>query len=636
MSRLASLPYRLRRKFAKEARSRAGDLDVQLDRFYYRTCVDRGGARKRLQSLHSLAPWGDEVDLSFVRPEVREQVIEQAENACAHVFDLLGSGPSDLGEEIDWHTDFKSGHRWDPGIHHARIKWAGLPSGVDIKVPWELSRCMHFAALGLADHLTGETRYYEEFKSQVRHWIAENPCGRGVNWACAMDVGLRSVNWINAAMLFRHRLDGEEDGFEGELCEALWMAGLHIWRNLEWAGPRLSMAGNHFLADLTGLVGVGAVFRNSRSGRKWLRFARKWFEHEMRVQVNPDGSHFETSTSYHRLVMEMFVWSSSVAARAGSPFSDAYRQRLGKMAGFVAAYTSPGGRAAQIGDNDSGRIMTVGIADPADHRYLLPGEVTKGGELDRWLISGREATGSANGDGSFPDGGYWFANEGDAWIGLRAGPVTHKGAHAHADQLSLVLSIGDADFVVDRGTGVYTPDTDIRNRYRSASSHNAPRVNGWEPNAFGSGRSEVFRMADDTLTKVEQWERDGGRTRFVGSHRGFDRYQNGLLVRRSVEFGKDSLIIEDELSGLEDDDLIEWCFQFGPGVEAGIEGNGVVLNEGSRSVRVSWENGLVGKVIDTDFSPGYGRLVPCKALMISTTQHRPGKSCFSLRFSWES
>src|SRR5262245_16603835 len=44
-------------------------------------------------------------------PQALIQTQRQADDICAHVFDLLGSGKVHLGKQIDWHRDFKSGFR---------------------------------------------------------------------------------------------------------------------------------------------------------------------------------------------------------------------------------------------------------------------------------------------------------------------------------------------------------------------------------------------------------------------------------------------------------------------------------------------------------------------------------------------
>ncbi len=48
-------------------------------------------------------------------------LLERAERLMRHEFDLLGSGPVDLGPEIDWSRDFKSGRLWPP-VHVSRFR----------------------------------------------------------------------------------------------------------------------------------------------------------------------------------------------------------------------------------------------------------------------------------------------------------------------------------------------------------------------------------------------------------------------------------------------------------------------------------------------------------------------------------
>ena len=73
--------------------------------------------------------------LNRTAPQAASLIIAEADRICNHVFDLLGSGPTPLGEKIDWHTDFKTGHRWNPQTYYKRIRPAPYPGGYDIKVP---------------------------------------------------------------------------------------------------------------------------------------------------------------------------------------------------------------------------------------------------------------------------------------------------------------------------------------------------------------------------------------------------------------------------------------------------------------------------------------------------------------------
>ena len=80
---------------------------------------------------------------------IEQQTINDADEICTHIFDLLGSGKQELGKEIDWHLDFKTGFRWDPKEYYLGTgKHVTLDDGSDVKVPWELSRCQHFVTIG--------------------------------------------------------------------------------------------------------------------------------------------------------------------------------------------------------------------------------------------------------------------------------------------------------------------------------------------------------------------------------------------------------------------------------------------------------------------------------------------------------
>ena len=633
--------YRCGRRGIREFRKRGGGLDVAFDHWLYRIRHGPLPGRGRILKWAAMAPWGERLPArgessEWVTDEESLALIAAADRACAQEFDLLGSGLVRLGEQIDWHCDFKSGHRWDAALPHGRIRWDNVPAGADVKVPWELSRCLHFAALGLADWFTGDARYYAEWKAQVRHWMAANAVGRGVNWACAMDVGMRAVNWLNAAWLFRERIEQDDDpAFFGAFAESLWHHGLHVERNLEWSGPGGRLAGNHFLANLVGLLAIGAFFRDTSKGRQWWSFAKRWLEEEMLRQVNADGTNYETSTSYHRMVMEMFLWSDTIAERSGEPFSECYHERFDRMGEFVASYSAPGGTAAQFGDNDSGRLMAAGVDDGMDHRYLTPGKCGFGGRLNRLLLRGtlRLPGGRSPTPSSFPAGGFHFIRRDAVWVGLRAGPVSHGGAHAHCDQMSFVLSVGGRDIFVDRGTGVYTPDPDQRNRYRATAAHNVCQINDWEQNGFGRARGDVFRMPDHTRARVIRVADDPRGAEWEAEHRGFERHRAGLRCRRKVGVTAQQVAIQDHFDHLRAGDRLEWRFHLAPGLQGECATDGMRVTAPGLRVLLAWDFAAVAAIEPVHHSPAYGVETPAEVLRLRAVVESPGLS-YRFLISW--
>jgi hypothetical protein len=267
---------------------------------------------------------------------------------------------------LPWHSDFKTGREW-PLQYSPDIEYAELDRSTDVKVPWELSRCQHFAVLGQAYWLSGDERYAQEFVDEVEDWIARNPWGYGVNWVCAMDVALRAVSWVWGFYFMGASAACAAPAFRSAFLRALYLHGEHIATHLE----RSDVNGNHYLCDALGLVFLGSFFRSTAKGRRWLATGRGMVAAEMFNPTSDDGGDFEKSTPYHRLVLEALLTCGILLARHGEPFEPAWQSRLERMLEFVEAYVKPDGRLPLIGDADDGRIQKLGSQPVNDHRYLL-------------------------------------------------------------------------------------------------------------------------------------------------------------------------------------------------------------------------------------------------------------------------
>ena len=284
---------------------------------YRKPCPPQGCSQRRL-----LVCGGEDLKVAAehfrrVFPQQSDEKIKEADLICAHVFDLLGSGPRKLSTEgagyqpIDWHSDFKAGYRWDPKTFYKRIKY-GHADGVDIKVPWELSRFQHLDILGQAYVLTGDKKYREEFVSQVEDWIEANPIGFGVNWACTMDVAIRAANWLVAMEYFTDSAALSAD-FLNRFYTSIYEHGVFIYGHLEHGPPKT----NHYLSDIAGLLLVAVYCPFFEESPEWQQFCVRELEREMQHQVYEDGCSFEASTAYHRLALELFFYSAVLARRAG-------------------------------------------------------------------------------------------------------------------------------------------------------------------------------------------------------------------------------------------------------------------------------------------------------------------------------
>jgi len=491
-----------------------------------------------------VAAWERELDR--LDGEDRASLIARADEVCAHRFDLLGSGSVELGPQIDWQTDFKTGVRW-PDAHISQVPVV-LGGGSDIKVPWELSRCQHLPLLSAAHRLTGDRRYLDELGAQLTSFIEANPVEFGAPWRCTMDVGIRAANWVAALCMAVPAATGApwlESALASLLLHCRFIRG-----HLEWGETR----GNHYLSDVAGLLVACAPFSGSAEGRRWADWATAQLEQEMFHQVRADGCDHEASIPYHRLVTELFLCGTQAAdGLCSGRLTDEYRARLQRMLGFVADYTRPDGLAPQIGDADDGRFLPLGDygADPRDHRHLF-----------------RQATipaPRAAGHAAYRDGGYYVMRHGALWCLVRCGDVGLNGigGHAHNDQLSFELAFDDQPLVVDPGSYLYTADPAARNEFRSTRSHSTLRVAGAEQNPLRT--DYLFALPDETHARCLRFDAAGPNAAFAGEHTGFHSLGRPVRHRRELRFdgaGRE-LVIADMVAGANGEEL-EWAFPLAP------------------------------------------------------------------------
>lgn len=264
---------------------------------------------------------------------------------------------------IDWHSDHRASYRWD-----ARQLASDLPvypgMGADIKQPWELARLQHLPLLALAYHCSASglsgfvpaERYRREFRNCVLDFLATNPPRHGVNWMGSMEVAIRIANILIARDLFCAAGAAFDDGFERILAQATFAHGLHIRAHLE---KRPDSRGNHYLANLAGLLYTSAYLGRVDAASAWWTFAYRQMEQEIEHQFHADGSNFEGSTSYHRLSGEIALWSAALILGEGASLSHEVQTRLAGIGRFTESLTRPDGVIPMIGDVDSGRFVKL-------------------------------------------------------------------------------------------------------------------------------------------------------------------------------------------------------------------------------------------------------------------------------------
>ncbi|MGI8735075.1 MAG: alginate lyase family protein [Pyrinomonadaceae bacterium] len=533
-------------------------------------------------------------------PEETEDLIIGAERIVnEQCWPLLGLGDTHFGKPLNWHRDLVSGFIW-PLDYCAEIK-LNRDDNSDVRFVWELNRLGHLLTLARAYVVTTDQRFSEEFVSQVESWQSSNPLGRGVNWNCAMEVALRAMNLLGAFAVFRHAPEFDEEKL-ARLLIIFDQHGRFIREHLEFSYIATS---NHYLSDVTGLLWLGIMLPELEQAEEWRAFGLREMLREMDKQVLADGADFESSTGYHRFVLELFLYSFVLARANAIEIAAHYWEKLHKMLRYARAYLRPDGYAPLIGDSDSGQVFPVGCHRGDDHAYLpalgsvlfndsqLKGEM-KAAEhsppfamppellwilgpaaVDEYLqLTPASVPESSQG---FSDSGIYILRDRDLYLLFNASGagINGRGSHGHNDALSIEVSACGVPFIVDPATYVYTSDLDQRHLFRSTAYHSTVQIDNAEQNTTAA--ASPFIIGDEAQPQVLEFELGSGLEFVSAEHYGYRRLNQPVIHQRRVVFNKERRywFLSDRLTG-EGEHGLSFRFHFAGGLETKVRSDGFV------------------------------------------------------------
>lgn len=505
-----------------------------------------------------------------------------------HCWPLLGFGEKCFGGEINWNRDPLSQIEW-PLHFHADINLF-RNDGSDARVLWELNRLGHFITLGRAYAITQDERFSSEFLAQLGSWRAQNPVGCGANWNCAMEVALRAMNLLAALPLFLPSPQMTGDAL-AELLRVFDQHGAHIRRNLEFSHIATS---NHYLCDVAGLLWLGILVPELNKADEWREFGLRELLNEMDKQILNDGADSEASTGYHRLKVELFLYSFALCRSNSIEIPEKHWQKLRAMLRYVAAYLRPDGFAPLVGDSDSGQVLPIVKRAANDHAYVLAigAALLKASEFKLterfpeellWLLGEQgvrdyqELTAAQAAQSRvFPDAGTVILREQDLYLffNISGSGLQGRGSHGHNDLLSVEVSARGTTFIVDPGTYVYTAELHERHRFRSTAYHSTVEVDETEQNSIAI--SVPFVIADEGQPRLIDWQ-TGADDLVIAEHFGYRRLAQPVTHRRAIHFAKRlrCWFIEDTLSG-EGVHQLAFRFQIAPGLVSLLRPDGLV------------------------------------------------------------
>ena len=431
----------------------------------------------------------------------------EADDIMENKFVIFGSKLA--FKDIKWHDDIT-----------AKV----FNRSFDVKIPWELSRFNFLYVLGKKYQSTANEKYAKKFVFLFNDWHSKNPFLKGINWSCAMEVSIRSINLIWGYHFFK---DSEQISTEfwSKFSNSLQQHAHYLKNNWEI----FLHNNNHYIADLLGYYYLCLLFKKNKSFYKQALWCHKKLLTEFFKQIQPDGTSYEGSTNYHKLVSEMYLHFYTLSEEHDIKLPKKFKDQFEKMIQFLKDCTDHGNNLVQIGDNDSGKIVT-GLSLKQTNKEISRHYSNFGISIIKtntdWSVTDQSVTDQS--------GNKKLCN----WHITFRHP-TYKNqptGHFHIDDLSITLSLNDNPILVDPGTYVYTANTEKRNQLRSSKPHNTFHLN------LDEKTQNLFSINKKQQSDSSYIEHKKDLITILNHH---NRYSHlGLIANRSLNFSNKMQALE--------------------------------------------------------------------------------------------
>lgn len=565
----------------------------------------RPGTADPLRLCRLVAPFTSTItdfDRTRVQAAEKERILRTADAALEGRFRFFDREWETLTADPDWFHDPRTGRRAPQDAYAFDIDTRDAEKTGTVKYVWEPSRHHQLTVIAAAYFLTDDERYAEFAAAQLRSWMRENPFLSGVHWTSGIEIGIRLVSWVWVRRLLAgwsgiSELMDENQDFLRQLH--------HHQEYLSQLESHGSSANNHVIAEEAGQFAACCAFPFFPESQSWRDKAATVLQREIQEQTFESGLNRELATSYHILVLELFLAAAVEGEVSGHPLGSAFWHRICDMTDALAAIVDMRGHPPRQGDGDQGRGLLLDDPDANPCMALLATGAAFFDVCEWWpqvmkpdlrTLLWRHLAGSPMPSGSrpssrpnhFSDAGMAFLRDqagtkDEIWCRVDHGPhgFLSIAAHAHADALSIELRCGGVEILVDPGTYTYQGEAEWRAYFRSTAAHNCLELEG-ENQSISSGPFLWLKSARSEL--ISATGLDGGpEAVWCAAHDGYMRLTPNARHERTVRLARSTgrITIEDfvQSAGMHEGRL---AFHLGPEVDCYLDG-GVA--------QLSWDTG---------------------------------------------
>jgi len=394
-----------------------------------------------------------------------------------------------------------------------------------------------------------------------------------IYWNSPMDVAIRNINLIFHLLAIENDYAGTKILGNNKDLITTYISQHYefINNNLENSGD---VVGNHYLIELTSLLLTIATFSFDGDKEEYIFFHDE-LSKELDRQFYEDGTNFEGSTHYSAFVVEALILCKLAVEEIdkNSILLDRIEEIIKSNKFFLSSLVNKG-ELSQIGDNDSGRIFYHAFNEkkPLKMDWLLDlidslypelseyrkiqdkfnneinNEVPTLNKYKKVLHKPIKVFSSDYKAYSFKDFGIFVWRNEDQYFSVRCGPIGQNGVggHSHYDQLAIECFTNDKWIARDPGTGTYTDNIEIRNKFRSLEYHWGPKAEIKFPN---EDEFDCFRLNYMSDGEVLLFDKNN----FLG----YAEF-NGKRIYRKIYINDGIVTIEDYSEDVDLEEYTTW------------------------------------------------------------------------------
>ena len=365
----------------------------------------------------------------------------------------------------------------------------------DVKVPYEASRLQHLQKQNLINSIEAtKTLDSEALVVEVDKFPL-------IYWNSPMDVAIRLINLIIHRQFLAHKsnrsiiFDDSEELLDAYISQNYQ----YVKDNLENEGK---VVGNHYLIELSSMLFYLANYETKNSVAD-TKFVIEELKIELARQFNDEGTNFEGSTHYSAFVTEALILCklSMEELNQSTDLLTSINRLILLNKKFLSLLIN-NDELSQIGDNDSGRIFYFAFEEEkplklswlikmiesleinekliiSDHIFEVSEEIPILKDYKHVKHSEIKVFSKDYEAYAYPGFGIFIWRNDSEYLSIRCGPVGQNGVggHSHYDQLSIECFTDNKWIARDPGTGTYTDDITIRNKFKSLEYHWGPNIN---------------------------------------------------------------------------------------------------------------------------------------------------------------